>query len=526
MFMRLRTRALAALAGAATALVAVAAAAGPASAAVVDVVDPGSITFQKDVENPAPIDGQLVSGQNFALAFDYDATGTAVAPGDSFALELPVEFQIRAASWTLVDSVSGDPVGDCTATPAAGGTAAAVTCTFSDYAASHEDISGHVVVRAFADKETDSSTVSFVIDGSVTLVTLPGGGGIGPNPGNTSEAPPEPYKWGTVTDADPNVVTWVFGFPTDASTTPPVIRDTLPEGWTWVGTQPRLGVMDKADWPGRYTYLAPGDGWDYTIAGKTLTITFTAVNPDSIYRIDTDSRPDGAVSWEPGDTVSNTATVDDVVVDYTVRKATEGSGSGTGTGFGGFTLTKRVDDASGLVPADQTYAFTATITAPSGEVVTREMTLTGGESSTVTGLHAGSTVSIVEASPVDGAGYTWRSPVWAIEDMTSGGAATFTVAGGATTAVGFLNVAVPAQIETSTPPPTDPPTTDPSTGPTTDAPTSGTPSGSTAAPTTPGPELPNTGADVDPAVLAAVAATLLAGVGLLVARRRIAARGR
>lgn len=128
----------------------------------------------EDKETTAPTVGIHVT----AMSFDIDTTGKDVAPGDTFTVQIPPEFEIvsDSDSSTLNFSMLNDddkvPVVD-RSVPASEGVS--MTCTFGEHAKDHHNIIGHGTVRTKAVHATTSSTVSFPVNGTAIIVDLPGG---------------------------------------------------------------------------------------------------------------------------------------------------------------------------------------------------------------------------------------------------------------------------------------------------------------------------------------------------------------
>ena len=125
---------------------------------------------------------KLGVGTMMQVDFTIDGTGKTIRQGDTFTIQAPPELNTFAATGTQLQFDMTAPDGqvavNCSAPAPEPG--AVITCTFTDYANSHQNITGSGWAKMSAAAKTTAGAVSFLIDGKPVSVQLPGDGtGIG-----------------------------------------------------------------------------------------------------------------------------------------------------------------------------------------------------------------------------------------------------------------------------------------------------------------------------------------------------------
>lgn len=366
------------------------------------------------------------AGDTFRLAFPTSPSLTGVR--DSFALTAP----------------DGQTVGTCEVSTGE------LVCTLTDYVDSHTDVSGTLHFRARADEETTLTEIPFTTGGG-TVVPVDVPGGIGPVP--EFPAPTTPTKWGDVT-LDGRSIAWGVNIPSSAlAGETPTLTDTFTAGLVLDPASVAVAYVLAEDWAGgRYTVsTALTAGSDYTVAelsSESFTVTVEApIVADAIYVLRYKTALPADV--RPGDAFHNTVTGSRWVTESTPVIYSQGGGDGEGViPVGGFTVTKKLSGpGAALVPDDREFRVAYSYDR-AGETVEGELAVAAGQTDGLTDLPAGTVVTLSEKAPEGVEGVAWQTPVFSGTGVQStDGAATITIARGATLAVTLTN------LTTVTPPP-------------------------------------------------------------------------
>lgn len=122
---------------------------------------------------------QITVGDELLLKGTWDATTADPQPGEIFTIGLPVEFNFVLGgppiSLNGVDPVTGDAVTWATCVPNDAGN---LTCEFTDAVVDREEIHGEFTFDVIAANPTEATEVVFDLNGDLTPVELPDGGGI------------------------------------------------------------------------------------------------------------------------------------------------------------------------------------------------------------------------------------------------------------------------------------------------------------------------------------------------------------
>lgn len=543
--------------------------ASPARADVNTGIRVTDATLVKSSRTGVDAPGTTLSTRDVAkLTFSWDASGTQVAAGDSFEIDLGTYFKNLETSVTTPMTVVYDgqdvEVGSCALTDKK------VTCTFSEkvaelQAAGFTSFNGTGQALLLITQATSSATADITATGGLTEVPLPGDGGIIQPVGGYT--PWTFWKYSSVINSSSTGMTWYVEFgsahlkslmeeggqelTTDGTTRQTItFTDTLGEGMDFSTdmSQWRLMMRNSAAEPNAQgSVLTNAAGADpvtsygdfdmsVSIDGKVATITLTGPFAES-----TNYRLYYPVTISSGTAVANT--------EYTNKATLQGAGkSAWGTrsyaqsfqitvemkpGFGGLEVTKALDgDGAATVPAGTSFPVTVDYVLPAaagvysgwtapgtlsadGRSGTATMTVTPGGATTFEGTFpVGTVVTLSEDLSGAPEGYTWASAMTINGEQTS----SFTVEDQVRTQVTLTNTATP--VATASPSASAPETTAPAPAPsatgsapvvTVQAPTTTPQSSST-------PSLARTGATVGIPLVLAVAA--VAAGALLLRRRR------
>lgn len=123
-------------------------------------------------------DGQLTIGDEMTLTGEWDATAANPQAGDTFTITLPEELGFDAS--VTFDLVGENAVGESLAwgTCAIDASSGIVTCTLSEAAELHDEVSGTFEFFVKATKATESNELVFDLNGQGTPVRVPGDAGI------------------------------------------------------------------------------------------------------------------------------------------------------------------------------------------------------------------------------------------------------------------------------------------------------------------------------------------------------------
>ncbi|MCS4484634.1 DUF5979 domain-containing protein [Gleimia sp. 6138-11-ORH1] len=367
---------------------------------------------------PPKCDGLPIaySGARACVKWKWDASAANPQVGDSFYLQLPVNFTpIDPVGYDILVTVPNTTekynVGSCTFTPGTNSAGSKVTCTFNDgltraKEAGNVDLTGTgwIVISAF--RAGDQTTHDFDLNGKITPIPNPGDKPIDPYvPGPGKYNPSYPYKYADSIFSKHKDIHWHIGFTTEELAAkaggqipnPLVITDTLSDGQRFSETEavdirivksqavplPPHNIRVGTSNPNRKA-LSNTDGHTIfdvkpviTNNGKTMTITITPLNggtwePTTHYHINYDTVPttaDGTV--DRGIIYSNNATITGTNVKLNNRTVFVASAGGTAQmlpGYGTFSITKLVDGpAVNQVPADAKVRVAVKWTLPGGK---------------------------------------------------------------------------------------------------------------------------------------------------------------
>ncbi|MFV0535633.1 MAG: collagen binding domain-containing protein, partial [Cumulibacter sp.] len=521
---------LAALLGIGTVLIS-----GPAWAADrSDLIDPASVKLANALS--ADPDDPLLQYQHVDVSFNFSSEGLpTAADGDTFTLILPEAFQAANMTLPLIHPDS-TVLGQCVVT---GGNGATVECTLNANVANYEYVAGNVTVRAQVRTVTSEETVEFLVAGKVTLVDLPGDGGVGPE---QPVFPQESEKWGWFTDETRAEIEWTLYLQgTDTGNADPLlVHDQLGANQTMKTDNWRIQrqvTPGANEWETIASRTAPNGAQLVVTADQTafdLTIPRNLLDGESLYRVSYRSQ---TTTMNVNETYENTASFNESTISQDVTRGYTGNAAIDGPGFGSISVQKLAlaGDGADAVPTDTAYTVLATY-EKDGQTHSDEVTLVaGGDPTTLSGLPMGTVVTLSEIELPEIDGIEWGAPNFSTSAsgvlIADGGqSAHVTVLEQTTIAIELTNTATPV----ATTPPTDPsePPSAPSGPPSTDSAPPSTPAGPPAEPTLPATEEPttprpvaaerllaNTGMEIGP--FAAISAGLIAlGATALAAARR------
>ncbi|MFS3130119.1 Ig-like domain-containing protein [Nocardioides sp. Bht2] len=365
-------------------MVAVLAAAPSASADELDAITAVTITTQTDEVNRY---------ERLAMEATWQVPDSA-EPGDTFSLAIPPgtpgDLTIFAGTFDLLaddDSV----VGTCVMSPKA------ITCTLSDYVATHDGVHGALSFWAQANQTTDADDFLFETGTGVEIQTPIPGGGVVPEGGTPAPTKPEKFGW---TNAEGTVATFYVVVPgEDLDATRTEIVDTFDARMSLAGAvqvrQIAKSAWDPQNWASGHT---PVPASQYTVtsdaASHTITVVFGQLpdRTENLYVIS--YRLNLPADAKSGDRFSND------VVGSTGWSAEEtvtlygGSGSGEGTRLRSLRLVKAIDGQTTATSFEFEVACLREGSPLAG--FPKTVTVTEQEPSTTGGLPVGASCTLTE----------------------------------------------------------------------------------------------------------------------------------
>ena len=214
---------------------------------------------------------------------------------------------------------------------------AVITCTFTDYANSHQNITGSGWAKMSAAAKTTAGAVSFLIDGKAVSVQLPGDGtGIGDtNIGKTTKH----NKGGTVDSDDPSLINWSINVVESGISVETItVDDTFTNdngGYTLANEPSMLVWANGDDFPlGDSTTVSNGDalnGGTFTVTKKADGSGFTATWPkgdgNAIYSISYNTKIKNSAMVGKSATFTNNASINAVALVGKAVITADGGGS-------------------------------------------------------------------------------------------------------------------------------------------------------------------------------------------------------
>lgn len=282
---------------------------------------------------------KLGVGTMMQVDFTIDGTGKAIRQGDTFTIQAPPELNTFASTGTQLQfdmiAPDGQVAVNCSAPAPEPG--AVITCTFTDYANSHQNITGSGWAKMSAAAKTTAGAVSFLIDGKAVSVQLPGDGtGIGDtNIGKTTKH----NKGGTVDSDDPSLINWSINVVESGISVETItVDDTFTNdngGYTLANEPSMLVWANGDDFPlGDSTTVSNGDalnGGTFTVTKKADGSGFTATWPkgdgNAIYSISYNTKIKNSAMVGKSATFTNNASVNAVALVGKAVITADGGGS-------------------------------------------------------------------------------------------------------------------------------------------------------------------------------------------------------
>ena len=282
---------------------------------------------------------KLGIGTMMQVDFTIDGTGKNIREGDTFTIQAPAELNTFAATGTKLEFDMTAPDGavavKCSAPAPQPG--AIITCTFTDYANTHQNITGSGWAKMSAAAKTNAAAVTFTIDGKPVSVPLPGDGtGIGDtNLGKTTKH----NKGGTVDSDDASLINWSInviesGISVSTITVEDIFQDD--NGGYTLANEPSMSVWANGDdFPlGESTSVSNGDainGGVFTVTKKADGTGFTATWPkgtgNAVYSISYNTKIKNPAMVGKSATFKNNASVNGVVLNGKAVITADGGGS-------------------------------------------------------------------------------------------------------------------------------------------------------------------------------------------------------
>ena len=285
---------------------------------------------------------KLGIGTMMQVDFTIDGTGKNIREGDTFTIQAPAELNTFAATGTKLEFDMTAPDGavavKCSAPAPQPG--AIITCTFTDYANTHQITTGSGWAKMSAAAKTNAAAVTFTIDGKAVSVPLPGDGtGIGDtNLGKTTKH----NKGGTVDSDDASLINWSInviesGISVSTITVEDIFQDD--NGGYTLANEPSMSVWANGDdFPlGESTSVSNGDainGGVFTVTKKADGTGFTATWPkgtgNAVYSISYNTKIKNPAMVGKSATFKNNASVNGVVLNGKAVITADGGGSTEG----------------------------------------------------------------------------------------------------------------------------------------------------------------------------------------------------
>lgn len=282
---------------------------------------------------------KLGVGTMMQVDFTIDGTGKAIRQGDTFTIQAPPELNTFASTGTQLQfdmiAPDGQVAVNCSAPAPEPG--AVITCTFTDYANSHQNITGSGWAKMSAAAKTTAGAVSFLIDGKAVSVQLPGDGtGIGDtNIGKTTKH----NKGGAVDSDDPSLINWSINVVESGISLETItVDDTFTNdngGYTLANEPSMLVWANGDDFPlGDSTTVSNGDalnGGTFTVTkkadGSGFTATWPKGNGNAIYSISYATKIKNPAMVGKSTTFTNNASVNAVALVGKAVITADGGGS-------------------------------------------------------------------------------------------------------------------------------------------------------------------------------------------------------
>lgn len=311
---------------------------------VVSQAAPSQAATVNDIVKDVKLSGVSAStklgvGTMMQVDFVIDGTGKNIKAGDTFTIQAPAELNTFASTGAKLEFDMTAPDGEvavkCSApAPQAG---AVITCTFTEYANNHQNITGTGWAKVTAAAQTSAAAVSFTIDGKAVSVPLPGDGtGIGAtNIAKTTKH----NKGGTVDTKDASIINWSINIVESGISVSDIsIDDTFQDdngGYTLVNEPSIMVWANEDDFPlGDSTSVTNGqsiNGGTFTVTKKADGSGFTASWPkgtgNAIYSISYKTKIKDPSKVGKSATYKNSASVNGVVLAGKAVVAADGGGS-------------------------------------------------------------------------------------------------------------------------------------------------------------------------------------------------------
>lgn len=364
-----------------------------------------------------------------------------VTDGETFTIKFPSVLRLGDSLGIDLQAQDGTVGGTCIARTATNN----VVCTFNDKFVGKDNVHGTINITADAKERTTEEQVSFEVNGSTTLVRLPGpNGGIeGPNVG----VPQANAKNGWFYEDNKHARWRLILLGKDLAklgNSPITITDSLslvagPVKHKFISKDLIASEYDSS--PGQLENPASGTNLSLkqTIAadGQSQTIVMNAPaggwKADRFYYLAYTSVPENDQITAIGTTLSNKATVEGAAINLNATLVRTQSGSGTITGVerGTFEIKKVHDKATQPAELKDGTPFTVTVTIDSpndafDKTYDVQVPLNGAVVKGDVALPAGTKVSLKEKLPANDAQFTYGAPKFA---ATTAGDAAVTING-------------------------------------------------------------------------------------------------
>uniref|UniRef100_UPI0030196E91 Ig-like domain-containing protein n=1 Tax=Leucobacter sp. USHLN154 TaxID=3081269 RepID=UPI0030196E91 len=361
-------------------------------------VDPGSIELSRTGDPDAPLN----TGHRLQVTATWSVPDSAQG-GETFGLTLPEEFSGYTGEFAI--PATDDPTQTVANCVVSSGRAGTVTCTLTDYVNERSDVRGELWFVVLVEKATQEDEVKFVVDDEVTLVELPGPGGIV----GVSPLSPDYFKGGWI--GQDGSLGWQVHFPGAQVEALPsvVVEDHLTpagattqehygvEGSIRVSSKTETGISERiTNWTG---------GWNEDKTSFRIEIP-GPFNPDASYYVVYHTEP---IVTAEGDIYANEATISGVQVKAQQTWSASGGGNGIGKALGQFALSKLVTGTSATaVPSDTAFTVNYSYGDPVEE---RSMTvLADGTAVYSARVPDGTVVTLEEVNLPDVPGVVWGTP--------------------------------------------------------------------------------------------------------------------
>ncbi len=277
-------------------------------------------------------------------------SAATAAENDTFTINFPStpQFQGAPAIFALKNA-SDETIANCNIS------ATQAVCTFTDYANTHINMSGNFYFSGQFKQTSTGATVNFTTGTGVTIPVAVPGGGIAPKA--NLEIPDDPFKDGRTVDTDAdgvaNVIEWSVYSRGDDLVTPgggsTTLTDTYDSRQAFVAGSVEVYTVTFEQWESGspFSYIIPVDASAYNITDDApnhqFEIAFDPAQVDQSLMYIIQYQLHMPISWNAGDTFTNTITGDNIASFTGSVVVSASGGNAEGFPYREIALTKSIE---------------------------------------------------------------------------------------------------------------------------------------------------------------------------------------